>query len=74
MAMTAEQFINGYAALEKKLIGAHHCVTCGTPLQETITGCRHTSDGYMCSDCYFEAIGKELDKAPIFMPRTVHGA
>lgn len=73
MAMTARQFLEKFADRKKTLPGVHRCVSCNIALQETITGCRHTKDGYKCSDCYFDALGDELDAHPIYMPRSVRG-
>lgn len=74
MAMTARQFLASFGDRQKNLPGAHRCVSCNVPLQETITGCRHTSEGYKCSDCYFDALSAEFDSHPVFMPRSVRGA
>ncbi len=46
--------------------GMFACTDCGTPLQEAFTGNRELADGsHVCSDCYFEAFGRELDAHPI---------
>lgn len=55
--------------------GMFKCVECGIPLQETVTGNRPCADGkHMCSDCYFDAFGHELDAHPISTLRVFRGA
>jgi len=49
------------------------CSRCNQPLQKTVTGCRKTGKGYVCSDCYFEEFGNELEKHPLFVPRKRMG-
>lgn len=41
------------------------CCSCGVVLQETITGKRQTSEGFACSDCYYEEMGNEIERHPI---------
>jgi hypothetical protein len=54
--------------------GLVSCEECDVPLQETITGCRPYTDGtFACSDCYFRAIGRELEDAPLYSRRTMRG-
>lgn len=50
------------------------CGSCGTPLQESLTGCRKCGDQYLCSDCYFEEMGRELEAYPISALRVSRGA
>lgn len=54
--------------------GITGCASCGVPLQESLTGCRKCGDEYVCSDCYFEQIGKELEEFPISSLRVSRGA
>jgi len=50
------------------------CATCGTPLQESITGMRQRSDGRSdCSDCYFDAVSDAIDARPIGAGRRPRG-
>ncbi len=68
MAMSAEEFLR---LTPEQLLAASEvgrCTDCGCALQETITGNRRTSSGYVCSDCYFARMGDELDKRPIAVP------
>lgn len=54
--------------------GLSSCEVCHVPLQESITGCRPYGDGaFACSDCYFKAIGRELDDTPMYVARTMRG-
>lgn len=77
MALTFAEFKAALNADEaalaegKTVSGIDACVNCTTPLQESVTGSRHTDKGYMCSDCYFEELGRELDAHPIMTPRAV---
>lgn len=49
---------------------AFHCESCGTVIQEPVTGCRRMGDGkHRCSDCYFRGLGDELEAYPILPPR-----
>jgi recombinational DNA repair protein (RecF pathway) len=72
--MTLEQFLKELPNRRKNLPNVQCCAVCGVPLQEAVTGNRKTSMGHVCSDCYFQKFSEELDKYPIFMPRTTHGA
>ena len=49
------------------------CVYCGVPLQETITGKRHTDSGDACSDCYYAELGKIIENHPIVSPGIHRG-
>ena len=48
----------------KPVRGMLSCTDCDTPLQESVTGSRSVDDGQLCSDCYFERFGRELDGHP----------
>ena len=55
--------------------GIDGCSHCHVPLQETVTGCRKIEGSYVCSDCYFDELGKEIDKmGAIGLFRSVRGA
>jgi hypothetical protein len=41
------------------------CFHCQVPLQETLTGKRKTSDGFVCSDCYYDELGAEIERRPL---------
>ena len=49
------------------------CARCGEELQESITGCRKTGDGFVCSDCYYEMFGEIVASAPITTARIRKG-
>lgn len=53
--------------------GLAGCGHCGVPLQETLTGCREYDGKNLCSDCYFDALGDELEAHPIRAFRVVRG-
>lgn len=72
--MTLEEFRKGLKGYLKTLPGVQKCTSCGTPLQETVTGNRKTHRGHVCADCYFEMLGEEVERRPVFMPRSVRGA
>lgn len=47
------------------------CATCNVTLHEHETGYRRLGDGtYVCSDCYFERMGADLESFPIIPPRV----
>lgn len=55
--------------------GIFACSDCRKPLQETVTGNRPCSDGRcLCSDCYFDEFGRELEAHPITAFRVARGA
>lgn len=55
--------------------GVFACADCKVPLQETVTGNRPCTDGrHLCSDCYFDGFGHELDAHPIAAFRAVRGS
>lgn|SRR5579862_634324 len=83
MALTFEQFQAALEADRQKLrrkeapAGVAACAICDVPLQESITGnrvihCDETIE-HVCSDCYFEKWGEEIDHHPIAMPRRTRG-
>lgn len=57
-----------------KLVKTAKCASCGVELQESITGCRKTDKGHVCSDCYYDMFGDLLEKHPIGVPRMHRGA
>lgn len=74
MPISAAEFLKTIEGRRRTLPGVQLCLACKIPLQETITGNRPTADGHVCSDCYFQLLGKEIDRLPIVMPRTARGA
>ena len=57
-----------------ELIRPCKCASCGIALQESITGCRGTYKGYVCSDCYYDMMGEAVEAQPIGVPRMHRGA
>jgi hypothetical protein len=52
--------------------GIEPCCECGVPLQESKTGCHRCGDGkHVCSRCYYQALGRELDEHPIGAARLL---
>ena len=49
------------------------CIKCKQELRESVTGCRYTADGYVCSDCYFDLLSDILEKYPIRTARIRRG-
>lgn len=45
---------------------APKCPKCGEPFEPRVDGKRHTLGGEeVCDDCYFGAMGKEVEQYPI---------
>jgi hypothetical protein len=84
MALTYAQFVRALEKDRAKLKsrkapnGITTCSVCDIPLQESITGNRVVRKNgrvrHVCSDCYFEKWGDEIEKHPIAMPRRRRGA
>lgn len=80
MALTLAQFrevIRRDKAMLDKLqapVGVEKCPHCGVPIMEATTGNRAFGEENVCSDCYFEKWGDEVEQHPIFTPRIVRGA
>jgi hypothetical protein len=73
MAMKGTDFLK---LTEDEILEIAHLQTCGRckqPLRETITGRRKVGYEHVCSDCYFEEFGRELERNPIFVPRKRMG-
>lgn len=51
--------------------GIEKCAQCGVPLQESKTGCHRCDGNHLCSRCYYQALGRELDEHPIGAARLV---
>lgn len=81
MPLTPTEFRKAVAAdqdalrLGKAPEGVFSCSDCGIPLQETVTGNRPCGHGqHLCSDCFYDAVGRELDAHPIATLRVLRGA
>ena len=72
MAFTLEGFREAMKARRADFLNAPRCAECNKPLQETITGNRKIYKGYVCSDCYFDLLGKEIDEHPILIHLLYH--
>jgi hypothetical protein len=73
MAFTLDSFRDAMKTRRGDFSNTPKCEECGKPLQETLTGNRKISKGFVCSDCYFDLLGKEIDEHPILIHRPVHG-
>ncbi len=45
--------------------GDTKCVKCKVLIVESTTGIQQVAEGYMCDDCFYQALGDEIDKHPI---------
>ncbi len=54
---------------QAKLAPVSSCAECHTWLQESVTGCRPSPKGPVCSDCYFELLGALVEEHPIVSPK-----
>ena len=65
------------AAYEKRQAkgsrSAKSCYKCRRPLQETLTGNRRTDRGAVCSDCYYEELGRAIEEHPVASARAPRG-
>lgn len=68
MAISAKEFLKELDAGKVGMETSSKCSSCGISLQETRTGCRHTADGTLCSDCYFAQLGRVVEEHPITTP------
>lgn len=71
MVMTLRKLYNNRNLLTAKL--GQRCADCEEPLQETITGKHSTRRGQVCSDCYYEELGKSIERSPIVSMRVRRG-
>lgn len=47
------------------------CAKCPAELDPDVTGYEPLADGsVLCSDCFYEAMGDEIDRQPITTPQT----
>jgi hypothetical protein len=65
MPITIQEFLNNPERRAGLYLRAEECKLCGVMLQETVTGKRAAPEGHVCSDCYYDRIGEELDTYPI---------
>ena len=68
MAISAKEFLKELGEGPTGVETSSKCSACGIALQETRTGCRHTDDGTLCSDCYFSQLGQIVEEFPITTP------
>lgn len=56
-----------------RLAGAPVCSKCGDVIDLQVNGVRKYGDKDVCTDCWFDLFGDEIEKHPICMPRVHHG-
>lgn len=61
MAMSLKEFLDRPAPSRKE----PGCSSCGTPLSVELTGIHNCSQGLLCDDCYFSALGDVLEAYPV---------
>lgn len=71
MTISAREFL--LRMEDKGHPGAPTCCRCGGTLHESVTGNRFTGQGYMDSDCYFEALGELVESSPVRTARIRRG-
>lgn len=54
---------------EAKQAPISSCAECHIWLQESVTGCRPSPKGPVCSDCYFELLGALVEEHPVTSPK-----
>jgi len=69
MPMTFAVFREKMKDRKYVLAGAKKCAKCDVELQETITGNRKSHLGNVCSDCYYDIFGEEMEKNSLPMHR-----
>ena len=70
MSYSFEEFAKLTDEELRKLSSLAQCAACGVPLQESVTGNRKTSKGFVCSDCYYRELGEAIYEHPIGIPRA----
>jgi len=74
MATSAKAIIASFKEYYKTQAQAGKtCHACNRVLQESVTGNRPTSDGPVCSDCYYELLGQVVERHPITTARAHRG-
>lgn len=54
--------------------GTDACSSCGKPIQTFLTGREYLGDGsVVCSECYFDELGREVEAHPIGVGRGRFG-
>lgn len=74
MVITLAQYIADAKNRDRDVTSLETCLSCGTPLQETINGYRQVEGGTHCSDCDFKDISALVDDYSIRRPMSVCAA
>ena len=65
MSMTLKELIDNPQLLEDLMVGRTKCCACHR-LEEAFEEPWHqTSSGLMCDDCYYKAMGEEIEEHPL---------
>ena len=67
MAIKGEDFAKMSKEQVKAIFKPSLCPICGEPLQ--MYEKHQTSRGVICSDCYFDLLGDEVEQHPVGLPR-----
>ena len=74
MTLTAREFL---ARMKDKKYdpfdNVPRCAKCDQGLSESVTGNRHTSEGFVDSDCYFDMLSEVVEEHPIRTARIRRG-
>lgn len=73
MTMTAREFLERMEMAPEEIFPSPKCARCGEELREAITGNRHTADGWVDSDCYFDGLSEVVEQFPIRTARVRRG-
>lgn len=65
--------LEAYEKRQRERVGVCNCAQCGRELREAITGNRRFDKQFVCSDCYYEALGEVIEQHPIAGPRAMRG-
>jgi hypothetical protein len=72
MPMNLKEFQEKMKDPEYRNRGADRCCECDAILNlAEPLGPYQINDGLMCSDCYFEIFGREIEENPIHMPSSI---
>ncbi len=71
MAISGEDLVKMTTEEIRRIFGEDNCPRCNHPFDTHHDEIQYISNGVpVCSDCYFEEFGRELDKYPIGHPNT----
>ncbi len=71
MAITLKNLITGSVTLPTSPLQTTLCLLCPEPITEyhfRTEEVRKMKDGFAHADCYYDSLGEEIEKSPIFNP------